>query len=59
MLRLQWDDQRDVFIYDLKGVFDQANDLSPTERNILKTVTSFFHSLRHLQSPSSLYLVSI
>ena len=30
--------------------------MSPTERNILKTVTSFFHSLRHLQSLSSLYL---
>ena len=44
MLRLQWDDQRDVFIYDLKGVFDQANDLSPTKRNILKTVTSFENS---------------
>ena len=46
---VQWDDQHDVFIYDLKGTFDQAKDLSPTKRNILKTLAPFFDPLGRLQ----------
>ena len=46
---VQWDEQHDVFIYDLKDTFDQAKDLSPTKRNILKTLTPFFDPLGHLQ----------
>ena len=49
ILGVQWDEQHDVFIYDLKDIFDQAKDLSPTKRNILKTLASFFDHLGHLQ----------
>ena len=49
ILGVQWDEQHDVFIYDLKGIFDQAKDLSPTKRNILKALASFFDPLGHLQ----------
>ena len=37
------------WIWDLKGIFDQVKDLSPTKRNILKILASFFDPLGHLQ----------
>ena len=49
ILRVQWDEQHDDFIYDLKGIFDQAKDLSPAKGNILKILASFFYPLGHLQ----------
>ena len=46
---VQWNEQQNVSIYDLKGIFDQAKDSSPKKTNILKTLASFFDPLGHLQ----------
>ena len=35
ILGVQWNEQHNVFIYDLKGIFDQAKDSSPKKTNIL------------------------
>ena len=46
ILEVQCDEQHDIIVCDLKDIFDQAKDLSPTKRNILKTLASYFWSFR-------------
>ena len=49
ILGIQWDEKRDVFIYDVKYIFDQAENLPIIKRNILKILATSVFILDHVK----------
>ena len=53
MLGLNWNYQRDEFLFEFQNLVNQANELTCTKRNVLKVGASFFDPLG-LLSPVTL-----
>ena len=50
VLEIPWDSDKDILVYDFKAIMKDAHKSKPTQRSLLKIVSSFYDPIGLIQS---------